>query len=190
MNKVCSVCKNNLDFSSFYKSKATKDGLQSTCKICQCSRKDYTKNYRETNKERLSAQNKKWREDNKDHIRERVRNKYNENAESERSKRREHYSQNRPTYLHYSKLRKYRISCASPSWLTSEMLAQIRDVYKESRRLTDTTGVVHEVDHIVPLNGETVCGLHVPWNLRVLTKEENMRKFNTLDEELMEEIYG
>jgi 5-methylcytosine-specific restriction endonuclease McrA len=70
------------------------------------------------------------------------------------------------------------------------MTAQIRDVYKESRRLTDSTGIQHEVDHIVPLHGETVCGLHVPWNLRVITKEENIRKFNNLDEELMEGIYG
>jgi 5-methylcytosine-specific restriction endonuclease McrA len=190
MNKICSVCKVSLDSSSFYKSKATKDGFQSTCKTCQCSRKEYTKAYREANKEKLSAQNKQWREENKDHVKERTRKKYLENVEEQRMKRREHYSENRALYLHYSKLRKYRINRASPSWLTTEMTTQIRDVYKESRRLTDSTGIPHEVDHIVPLKGETVCGLHVPWNLRVITKEENIRKFNTLDEELMEGIYG
>ena len=48
--------------------------------------------------------------------------------------------------------------------------------YAEARMLTKATGVKHEVDHIVPLSGPDVCGLHVSWNLRVITQQENQEK--------------
>lgn len=52
-------------------------------------------------------------------------------------------------------------------------------LYAEARELTAITGVPHHVDHIVPLNGEFVSGLHCPGNLRVVTAAENTRKKNT-----------
>lgn len=48
----------------------------------------------------------------------------------------------------------------------------------QAARLTRRTGIVHEVDHIVPLQGENVCGLHVETNLRVITKAANREKSN------------
>lgn len=79
-------------------------------------------------------------------------------------------------------------STATPAWLTQSMLKQIRAFYTEARRMTTVTGEPHNVDHIVPIKGKTVCGLHVPWNLRVTTRLENYRKNNRLPDDASEHI--
>jgi hypothetical protein len=65
---------------------------------------------------------------------------------------------------------------ATPTWLTEEHWAEMNVIYAEARRLTDENGVPYHVDHIVPIRGGVVSGLHVPWNLRVITAEKNMRR--------------
>ena len=72
--------------------------------------------------------------------------------------------------------RKKHIRQATPRWLTKEQKKQIKGLYIEADRLKTDTGVDYEVDHIVPIRGGTVSGLHVPWNLRVITAEENQKK--------------
>jgi 5-methylcytosine-specific restriction endonuclease McrA len=110
--------------------------------------------YREANKEKISVYmkeyKKKYRKNNKDKI----------NAKSAERKAR--------------KLK------ARPSWLTKEDLKVIGNFYKEAQELTLLTGEQYHVDHIVPLQGENVCGLHVPWNLQVITAKENLSKHNKL----------
>lgn len=65
---------------------------------------------------------------------------------------------------------------ATPPWLTDDHLLLIRSIYEEAIRLTKETGIPYEVDHIVPLSGKTVSGLHVPWNLRAIPAQENNRR--------------
>lgn len=76
--------------------------------------------------------------------------------------------------------RRARLRCAEPKWLSESQRAEILAVYTRARKLTEETGEPHEVDHIVPLTNKSVCGLHVPWNLQVLTSCDNKAKSNLL----------
>lgn len=79
-------------------------------------------------------------------------------------------------------LRDKRNRQATPKGLTPEQRKQIVDIYEHMRDCRTVTGEDYHVDHIVPLRGENICGLHVPWNLQVLPAYVNISKSNTLEE--------
>lgn len=64
---------------------------------------------------------------------------------------------------------------AVPLWAN---LSEIDAIYAEARRLQLSTGIRMSVDHIIPIKGKNVCGLHVPNNLRVMPLTDNIRKGN------------
>jgi hypothetical protein len=70
---------------------------------------------------------------------------------------------------------------ATPPWFTKVHQKEIRALYQEARRRKAETGVEYEIDHIIPLVHARVCGLHVPWNLQILTSTENKRKNNYVE---------
>jgi len=113
----------------------------------------YKREYYQSNKEKVLEYQKRYREENRDKDRAWKRNY------KERKTRR------------------------TPNWLTPEQLMEITGFYTEAQRLTEITGVQHHVDHIVPLRGKIVSGLHVPWNLQILTFIENRTKSNKFEQE-------
>ena len=91
-----------------------------------------------------------------------------------------HKANNPEYYKALTSVRKRRHRNATPKWITAEQKQAMRQLYLEAQRLTKLTGERYVVDHVVPLINPDVCGLHVPWNLRVMTQEENLRKSNKL----------
>ena len=77
-------------------------------------------------------------------------------------------------------VRRRRFRNATPLWLSKNQKDAMKKLYIEAQRLTKLTGERYVVDHIVPLINDEVCGLHVPWNLRVITQDENLVKSNKL----------
>lgn len=71
------------------------------------------------------------------------------------------------------------VMLATPLWVDRDAL---RKIYAQRTEMNRPLARVYEVDHIVPINNPRVCGLHVPWNLRIITMSENRKKRNKLEE--------
>lgn len=69
---------------------------------------------------------------------------------------------------------------STPKWLSLFDKHYMKHIYIQAKELENLDGIKRHVDHIIPLRGKTVCGLHVPWNLQILTAEENCNKNNKL----------
>ena len=127
------------------------------------------------------------------------KNKYCENKNNVLTKNKEYYLENKQIILDHKKKykqknrarytaldrhRELRKTQRTPKWLTAEQKNQIVCLYKKASELSKTNNVKYHVDHIVPLCGNSVSGLHVPWNLQVIPASENMKKYNKLLEEV------
>lgn len=69
---------------------------------------------------------------------------------------------------------------AIPPWINSSHKNEMKKIYEESKMKSKSENIIYEVDHIIPLVSDFVCGLHVPWNLRVITRKENREKNNKI----------
>jgi hypothetical protein len=154
-----------------------------TCVECQRiewersneKRAEYFQAY--NNSDAGKAAKKKYYENNKEIVKIKAMTRSNE----QRQKYRKAWKLKHPEEVKAStKHRRDKHKQATPKWLTSEHKKQIRQLYVDAMVTSRVTGIPYVVDHIVPLRGEDVCGLHVPWNLQIMTREENLRKSNKL----------
>lgn len=70
------------------------------------------------------------------------------------------------------------VSNATPKWLNKDQWEQMNSFYTHAKDCHLVSGEKYDVDHIVPIQGKNVCGLHVPWNLQVLPADLNRKKSN------------
>jgi hypothetical protein len=156
--------------------------------------REYAREYRKRNKERLSIEAKQRYQNNREAYLENKKRYYEENKTEIRAKQNKYRKENlemlseinrqwrknnpEKAKLNYVRCR-YRRYRAIPSWLSDEQQQQINNIYKECKEITMQTGVQHHVDHIIPIHGKTVSGLHVPENLQILTASENCSKKNS-----------
>lgn len=153
--KSCSNCKQPRSLvDGFYKNKVAKDGLESWCKTCF---KQNQKRYQQgpyKDKKRLLNEIYKQR----------YPDRYQASIDNWTLKNRDKYL---ARFAKYQRAKRQ----ATPAWLTTEQLEVIDRFHR-------TCPEGWHVDHIVPIQGRSVSGLHVPWNLQHLTASKNRKKTN------------
>jgi 5-methylcytosine-specific restriction endonuclease McrA len=154
----CSIIKPLEDFHK--KAEHKKDGRASACAKCSNA---YISAWQKANRPKCAARLSKWYKANR------------AKGIAYVTK----YGKNNPGKInalcakrHASKLQR------TPKWLTSLHKQQITIFYELAAALTREFGIKMEVDHIIPLQGKNVSGLHVPWNLQVISASDNASKGN------------
>lgn len=204
VTKACSKCSTEKELDAFSPNKGGKHGRKSICKACQATDQTlrYAKDkeaaasaareYRAANPEKNREAVKKYRQANREKLREYNRQYIKDNPNKAVIWRSTQYQKNREARIAYAakwqkdnpdrvtartaKRRAAKLK-ATPPWVNHDTITAI---YIEAARLTLEADIPHEVDHIVPLQGKNVCGLHVPWNLRIIPASDNRRKSNKL----------
>lgn len=198
--KICTKCKIEQPLEMFAKANTRKSGYQPSCKVCNAK-------YRSENADKVKAANAEYYDKHRNEILEQKKEYYLENRSEILSDKVVYHETNREKILEYrqkyrkeniEKIKEWEINNkhiiaknaanrrarklkATPNWLTEDEKMEILGLYFLCKIITEDTGIQHNVDHIVPLKGKTVCGLHVPWNLQIISAEENFRKSNRLD---------
>lgn len=173
--KHCPKCSQDLPLTDFNKNRSKSDGLASQCRICTNGQ---SASWRERNPEKAAALKSEWYQENRDHVLARTGEIRRANLGRYNEATARYRKANPDKVAAKAARRRAGLGRATPSWLSPDEHAQIEAFYAESRRRTEETGVRHSVDHIFALNSPVMCGLHVPWNLCVMTLSENASKGN------------
>jgi hypothetical protein len=164
--KACSKCTQVKSLDLFWKTKKTPDGHRSQCIDCH------------------SRVNTAWKQSHKAEISVQQKTYYQQNKEQIRTKNSLYWANNLDKHAAKAAKRRANKLHATPQWLTKDQLNHIQAYYETARLLTRAfVDQPMDVDHIIPLNGKDVCGLHVPWNLQIMDRRENHFKSNKVTHE-------
>lgn len=188
--KPCTKCKVETALTGFHVDARAADGCKSRCKACmnqasnawhKANREEqlikfkdrYTENadhyraraaaWRKKNPDRAQAYLAQWRVENAEHV------AAGSNARLAEWKKINKGAVNADTARRYASK-----TSATPSWSDK---SSIRKVYEQAA-LQRSAGIDCHVDHTVPLRSTLVCGLHVPANLRIISRGDNQKKGN------------
>lgn len=162
--KICQKCKQEKPLSAFGKHSSNRDGLQYRCKLCRKEDASlYFKSLPQEERQRRLQKKREWKSENIDRV---------------KSYQSMWYKKNRGKRNAYQMKREAQKDLRTPKWLTQQHFKEMQLFYEMAALLETVFPWKQHVDHIVPLQGKTVSGLHVPWNLQILSAKANIQKGN------------
>lgn len=168
--KTCKVCNTEKNLTDFYRNRRKPDGHDYICKVCDNARGSL---YYQKNKEKVDQKNKRWFSANPEKAYSYTKT-WKEKNKARWAKHMQEWQKANPGKIRaVSAKRRAQKLLATPGWLTPEHIQLTEVIY-------DNCPKGYHVDHIIPLQGKNVCGLHVPWNLQYLPAAENIRKGNRI----------
>ena len=141
----------------------------------------YHKAYYEANKTRIAEVKRAYRAANKEKIIANKRAAYLATREANLAQKREYRQANKGKINFLCSMRKKVVKQRTPMWLSPFDRLKIKCYYSVAAMLARNNKEPWHVDHIVPLQGKLVSGLHVPNNLQFLRGVDNVRKKNTFE---------
>lgn len=164
--KTCTTCGVIKPLTEYSPRKDRPLGVHYSCKSCLAE------------KARVYRRGKEYSEEEREAARIRSANWRKENPVRNSEMKKNWAKRNRHKKLQASARYKLERDKRSPNWLSAEDKERIDNYYWLASDLKNITGEDYHVDHIVPLKGKNVSGLHVPWNLQVLPSDINLSKGN------------
>lgn len=140
----------------------------------------WQKEYYEANKSAIALYQKEYWEANRDRKIAYDQQYYLVNKDKRSAQQRQYHIVNKDKCAAKNAKRRANKIQATPRWLTKEHLEDVEELFLCARMFKLYTGEEYHVDHIVPLQGKNVCGLHVPWNMQVIPAKENLSKSNKI----------
>ena len=176
VKKICTKCGVEKPLDKFHFRRKRDNIRHKRCSDCA---NEHKRKYYADNREKDLERQRKYRVANREELRERQK-KHDRKRDREKAREfnKKWYAANKDKRNALNAKRRAAKLQRTPEWLTKEHHKQMADMYTKAQRLPEQTGVKYQVDHIIPLQGDNVSGLHVPWNLQVITAEENLRKGN------------
>lgn len=171
--RTCSKCGEERDEDAFYV--RLNRGKQTPMRQCKSCVAQHNKTYAAKNSARAIKRAKRWAEQNPERHRATQRKAQLKCRAVARVRLREYNKAHPELRRHQEATRRAARLNATPKWADKK---RIRQMYALAETLKRATGLEFHVDHIWPLKGKTSCGLHVPNNLRIISKEENLLKSN------------